>query len=369
MTWHLFMLIWGRPFIEQAERCVIPFLAMPGNIPALAKDDAVTLHVYTDEGSRPGLAAALAPLASWCAIDIRLFDDTRARHITGPDYRYELQRLCLQDLARSFNGDPLILLDSNLLLADGTLAALAARRRIGARAVAISLLRARPEPLTSRLAPMLARKDAIGARRLVEATLGSLHHITESFFVDATPFTPYPSQMSWRVGDDGFVTRAFLPHPFMVPISPALARYQSSMDYDLTLRAVSDNELYMVSDSDEMLAVKVTGDEHQAQRADGGFSPNAADLGLFLLTCTNHRHRAFADTPVVFHRGERDARFEAAVAASQQMVDAAYGWIDALAARAGQLDARLLMYLKSHLGPIEDFMSPQLEPAALGRLD
>jgi len=34
-------------------------------------------------------------------------------------------------------------------------------------------------------------------------------------------------------------------------------------------------------------------------------------------------------------------------------------------ATPGSLEARLLMHAKSFTGPIEDYMSPQLEPAAL----
>ena len=43
-------------------------------------------------------------------------------------------------------------------------------------------------------------------------------------------------------------------------------------------------------------------------------------------------------------------------------------WFNGPVPSFGPLDARLLLYFKSHLGPIEDFISPQLEPAALRRL-
>ena len=367
MTWHLFVLVWGDVFVERFARLVVPFLAMPGNVPALAANDRVIFHVYSDADSRMGLEAALARLAPFCAIDIRQFDDTAARRFSGAHYRYELQRECLRDLARSVSEGSMVLLDSNFLPSDGTLANLAVQRAKGYRAACVTFVRTETASLDAALVALLAAGSPIDGRTLFAAAMTSLHHITESFFVDANPFTPYPSQIAWRAGSDGFVTRNFLPHPLMIPISDALHRSQSTMDYDLALRVASDDEIYVGHDSDDMLLVKFSGEEHHAER-EGAFAPTADQIGLFLLTCTNHRHRLFANVPAVFHGGVRGAGFEMATLQSQHLIDDAYAWIDQIAAQAGRLDARLLMYLKSHLGPIEDFMSPQLEPSALNRL-
>jgi hypothetical protein len=369
VTWHLFVLVWGDAFVERFARLVVPFLAMPGNLPALAANDKVVFHVYSDADSRAGLETALARLGAYGAIDIRQFDDTSARRFAGAQYRYELQRWCLRDLVRSIDDDgSLILLDSNFIPSDGTLAHLAIQRAKGYRAACVTFVRTATGSLEAALRPLLARDSSIiDGRALFAAAAASLHHITESFFVDAPSFTPYPSQILWRAGADGFVARNFLPHPLMIPVSDALHRSQSTMDYDLALRLASDGEIYVAQDSDDMLLVKFSDEDHHAER-DGVSAPTADQIGLFLLACTNHRHRLFADTPIVFHGGARDTRFEAAIAQSRYLIADAYAWIDRIAAQAGRLDARLLMYLKSHLGPIEDFMSPQLEPPALGRL-
>jgi hypothetical protein len=368
MTWHLFALVWGDAFVERFARLVVPFLAMPGNVPALAANDKVIFHVYSDTGSRAGLETALARLAAYCTIDIRQFDDTGARRFAGAQYRYELQRWCLRDLVRSIDDNgSLVLLDSNFIPSDGTLAHLATQRAKGYRAACVTFVRTATPSLDAALRPLLARDSCIDGRALFAAAIGSLHHITGSFFVDAPAFTPYPSQILWRAGAGGFVARNFLPHPLMIPVSDALHRSQSTMDYDLALRSASDDEIYVAQDSDDMLLVKFSDEDHHAER-EGVSAPTADQIGLFLLACTNRRHRLFAGVPVVFHGGARDARYDAVIAQSQHLIADAYAWIDRIAAQAGRLDARLLMYLKSHLGPIEDFMSPQLEPSALSRL-
>jgi hypothetical protein len=252
-------------------------------------------------------------------------------------------------------GDPIVLLDSNFVVADGTLAALARRRAEGFRVATVSFVRVALETFR-------APTDDRGARALLRAALSALHPMSGAFFVDAVPFTPYPSRLCWRTRDDGFVTRDFLPHPLMVPASDALGRFQSTMDYDLALRSAADDEIYVCADSDEMLIAKFSSATHGADR-EWGAPLTPESLGRFLLACTNRRHRLFAETPVCFHTGA-----DVSAPESKALIEAAYAWIDALAREPFGRDARLFMYLKSHFGPIEDFMSPQLEPAALARL-
>lgn len=361
--WHLFAMVWGDAFVERFARIVAPFLAMPGNVPALARTAPVTCHVYTDELSQGSVKAALAPLATYCAIDIRRFDVTVAHGLSGPDYKYEIQRRSVQDLAERVSGETIVLLDSNFVLADGVLGFLAARRSEGYVGASVSFLRVSSTEFVAALDGRLDAGSVIGPRELFDISRQTIHHIAKSFFVDAAPFTPYPSQVSWPVGARGFVNRNFLPHPIMIPATPKVAHYQSTMDYDLLLRVADDDKIYVCGDSDEVMVAKYSDDEHHVARA-GEFRPTAEDLGLFLLTCTNRRHRLFADRACVFHPDPHDERYEAVVKQSQIMIDGAYEWINRLATRSGRLDARMLMYLKSHFGPIEDYMSPQLEPAA-----
>lgn len=360
MRWHLFALVWGDDFVRRFVQNALPYLAAPGNLPSLAEDGAVTVHLYTDTASQGELAAGFARLDEHCALDIHLFDPAWAHGLRGTDFKYELQRGCLRDLAAHIPaGEPVVLLDSNFIVSDGTFAALKRRWHQGYRSVSVSVLRVATETF---VAPPADR----GSRALLASALCALHPMTERFFIEARPFAAYPSQLSWGAGPDAFVNRNILPHPLLVAASRALAQTQSTMDYDLALRSASDNQVYMCADSDEMLVVKFSEGAHAAE-AVVERAPSPADLGLFLLTATNRRHRLFADIPVVFHLGDVGPEIETARAASQAFIDEAYAWIDRMAARPEPPDARRLVYLKSHFGTIEEFISPQLESAALAR--
>ena len=205
MTWHIFVLVWGEAFVRRFAELSVPFQAMAGNLPALSAGGPIVYHAYTDAASADAVAQALAPLGPWCELDVRQFDDSSARGLPDPDYKYEVQRACLRDLvSRTTGGDPIVLLDSNFVLADGTLAALAERRRQGFCAATVSLLRVETEAFATGIAPLLGPSAAIGARNLVRQAMAAMHPMTRAFFVDADAFTPYPSRLSWRIGDDGF---------------------------------------------------------------------------------------------------------------------------------------------------------------------
>src|SRR5687768_1529294 len=119
MRWHIFVLVWGEAFVRRFAEVAVPYLGATANLPALAHEGSITLHAYTDEASRGALAAGLAPLAGHCALDIHTFDAGWARGLAGTDFKYELQRGCLRDLAaRLPAGDPVVLLDSNFVVAD-----------------------------------------------------------------------------------------------------------------------------------------------------------------------------------------------------------------------------------------------------------
>ncbi len=60
--------------------------------------------------------------------------------------------------------------------------------------------------------------------------------------------------------------------------------------------------------------------------------------------------------------------WENAAAQADELFEKAYAEVDRIISLGAQLDARFLMYIKSYLGPIEDYMSPEMEPAELRNL-
>ncbi|MEE2760182.1 MAG: hypothetical protein VYE18_01905 [Pseudomonadota bacterium] len=379
MKYHLFLLVWGEAFAVAHTRLALPFLMMPGNLPALASDAEVDFHIYTDAETRPLLEAGGAGLDAHCRRRIHVLEEIAIRgqsplaHAAGiplPEYKYALQRECVRHLHQTVKGEgeaTAIFLDSNFLLSDGSLAAIHSRRLQGFQAAAVNVLRLSEPKAVPLLLDRLRSGHNIDGRALAAIGFQAPHHFTEAFCIDADRFTPYPSQLIWRLGDGSLLTRAFLPHPLMVPVSPEMARSQSTMDYDMALRSTADENIFVAADSDEMLVAKLSGDEHQST-GEAGPPPTAENIAVFLLSGTNRRHRIFANVPIYIHDGEPHSDLAKAARQSELLVATSYQLIDAIAARGAGLDASTLLYLQSFFGPSEDYISPQLEPGALEAL-
>ena len=80
------------------------------------------------------------------------------------------------------------------------------------------------------------------------------------------------------------------------------------------------------------------------------------------------RHRIFGDVPIFYHMNDINSKWKRPLQESNTLLVAVYKEIERIAMHANKLDAKFLMYLKSHTGPIENYMSPALEPAALSRI-
>jgi hypothetical protein len=245
-----------------------------------------------------------------------------------------------------------MLLDSDFIFADGAWAVLPERVEKGAKAVCAMFLRLAEEHAGPHLRPVMRPHD------LVRLGLDALHPLTRAMFVDAEPFTSYPSQLNWRVGEGGFVTHCFFPHPLLV-VPDRSTRYSSTMDYEFALRAVADDaQVHLITSSDELLLCKMTPARYLAANAKGE-KPTLESLGRFIVSNTNRRHRHFMAQPIRFRAGGDEQAWRDVEVRSTRLVEAAYKAADLIVAGAAG-DPRTLMFLKSYLGPIEDFLSPQM---------
>lgn len=376
MTFHVFILVWGDSFVRKFVEFSLPFHLMPGNIPALSGDHDVVYHIFTDRDSLPAFEPEVRKIEITAELRIHLLDEMiegelplmqAAAHLKSPEFKYHIQKSCIRETARQAMDDKdsaLILLDSNFVLADGGMAALADKWAAGYRAVMVNVLRITEDAVSNK---WWQRQESAGPRELFDASRRHLHHIHESYFVGSDNFTSYPSQVCWSVEADGIYARSFIPHPLMVAVRPAIMAYQSTADYDLVLRACLDEEIYLCPESDEILVCKYSADTHQAAREPGP-PPTPENLALFILTSTHHRHRQFADTANRFRGYDDGGNWAAAEDQARHLIESSYAEVDKIIAHSAKLEANFLMYIKSYLGPIEDYMSPEMEPAELHRI-
>ncbi|MEK9677394.1 MAG: hypothetical protein VW169_03285 [Rhodospirillaceae bacterium] len=374
MTFHIFTLVWGAPFVRKYVELTLHFQLMPGNLPALAQDDRIIYHLYTDRESRAAFEPEIKTLEEIVEVQFHSLEEMTdgprplleaAAALKAPEYKYFIQKFCVRDCAkRAAEEDALELVDSNFIVADGGLGRLAALWDRGARGVMVNVLRNTEAAFADK---WWNGQGPIGPRELFDHARQHFHPLHHSYFIDSAAPTSYPIQVCWPVDGGQVYGRSFLPHPLMIPARPAIQAYQSTMDYDLTLRVCEDEEITVVSDSDEILVCKFSELGHQATFEPGPpITPE--NLALFILTSTHNRHKRFAAVGNRFRGNTGGGNWDETTAQADDLIEKAYAEVDRIISLGPQLDARFLMYIKSYLGPIEDYMSPEMEPAELRNL-
>ncbi len=371
MRIDVYVAVWGAGYVEKFLDYSLASQLAPGNLPAVSGEGEFFYHIYTDRASEALFEPGMAGLRAHADVRFHFYEDiafkgtslAEAMANSPPEtVKHNVQRLTslhFLDLAVAARSDAIILLDSDFLFSDGSWPNMLAAHRAGAQAVCAMHLRLEEGAAAPLLKDRLA--EGMAARDLVAIGLKTLHPIARAMFVDADPFTAYPSHLNWRVGEpgneQGFVTHCYFPHP-LLSVPRAGVRYASTMDYEYALRAVADDSaIHLVRSSDEVLVCKMTRASYRDDAAKGG-APTLADLARFLVSNTNIRHRLFMEQPIRFIAGGSDEMWAETEAQSTRFVAGLYRAAELILAGA-RTDARSLVFLKSFLGPIEDFASPQ----------
>ena len=375
MRIDVYVTVWGAAYVDKYLTYSLASQLTPGNIPALARDGIeFVYHIYTDRTSEALFHPGIAALARHADVRFRFYEDISYKGVSLAEamvnsppetVKHNVQRLTslrfLAELGETAS-DAAVLLDSDFVFSEGSWPTMIAARREGAEAFCAMFLRLDEHAA----APLLKNRigGGLSGREIVAIGLEALHPIARAMFVDADPFTSYPSQLNWPVnerggasGRAGFVTHCYFPHPMLSKPRSGL-RYSGTMDYEYALRAVSDNsKIVLARNSDDFLVCKMTPASYLAEQPRGNVA-GIADLARFAISNTNLRHRLFMDQSIRFIAGGTEADWAETETRSQRFVEAIYAAAEVILGTA-RTDARTMVFLKSFLGPIEDFASPQ----------
>jgi hypothetical protein len=352
VRYDVFVTVWGQSFVRKfIDLSLVSQLAL-GNLPALAKNADVYYHIYTDKESRKFFKSNLLELSRYAKIQFYYFDEIAygsgnlQQAILNSDIttiKHNVQRITANHMLSGLKDSAAILMDSDFIIADGSLDRMHGLRLKGKRAVMATLLRLNETTAS----PVLHQDFAfyLEARNLVKLCIKYMHPIFAAYFMDSQHATNYPSQLNWWVGDSkkdlnaraGVITQCLFPHPLMVEpdllASNSGAKYFSTMDYDYALRVVAnDDDIYLSRNSDEIL----------------------------ILNNTNIRHRLFLDQ-LVYFVADCDGDWDAVSGDANQFIENTYKMLDGMVSSLSIADPITTVYLKSFLGPIENFISPQVQ--------
>ncbi len=378
MRYDVFVTVWGHDFVEKFVEFSLGSQLASGNLPALAGQADIHYHIYTDRESREYFEPALAELGKYTEPHFYFYDeipfgggslDQAIANSEPSTIKHNVQRITAQHMLSHMEDSAAVLLDSDFIIADGSLARMHELRLDGKRGISTLLMRLDQDGA----APILRQNltDHLSPRALVRLCLDHMHPIFAAYFVDAEQPTSYPSQLNWRVGDSGVVAHCLFPHPLMVMPDKSggagASKYFSTMDYDYVLRAVADDEaVHLSPSSDEILICKLSPANYLADNKTGD-PPSIDRMAHFILNNSNIRHRRFMAETIRFVADEK-GDWEDCIDETDRFVEAAYKALELMVGQLPTGDAATMMHLKSFLGPIEDFLSPQVQSRMQGWL-
>lgn len=367
--------MWDEPFVRKYLDFPVASYLSAGNMPAVAADADVRFHIFTDKASKAAFHPEIDLLAKLVDIRWHFFEDIdygggklieAIRNSSADVVKHNVQRVTAQIVLESAaaDGEAAVLLDSDFTFADGAFAHMHKLRKQGKKGLAAMFLRLSQERAEHKLRHLFAGPSVgwsgVSSTELVQLGLDYPHPIAEAFFLDAAEFTEYPSQLNWRIGDAGWITHCYFPHPIMVAPTVATAKYFSSMDYECLLRAVSDDaDLHFCINSEEFSYCKISSETYLADAAREG-TPTIDAFASFAVNNTNIRHRLFMDQPIRYMAREDPEGLASAEIKSRAVVEAIYKAVDLALSNLSASDPNNLLYIKSFLSPIENFMSPQV---------
>ena len=266
------VVFWGETFRNYLVDYCLPSLLAPGNIPVLSGGKDKFIFCTTSQ--------------DWEAmVNTRIFSTLRqyiepylveippappGKH--GCEHMGIGHKLAAQMAHR--DGAYGVFLTPDLMVSDGTVAALRRHALVGVRVVLVAALRFGEEPLFQHLTAMGILKKgerpseraergtplAITGRQMAAACLHSFHSETQCYEWDAPYFTNFPSACWWPVDkEDGIVLHSLSWMPFLCDYT-AIKRHDTTtldtwtLDGDYIYRNFGDDpDIYVVTDSDEMM--------------------------------------------------------------------------------------------------------------------
>ncbi len=297
--------IWGERYIEEFAHCSLPSYLSRGNLPSLAQDFDLEILIMTTAESRLSFEreAAFGVLKSICPIRFIYIDDLITTGIYGVTLTLAYARAVMDSGAAQVD-TCFIFMNSDFVLADGALKALAERLRRGERCVMAPSLRARAETV---LPTLLQEVDTqrhtltMRPREMVRLAFANLHPtviaktISQTFIRSSTY-----NQIYWQVNDSTLLGRYHL--IFMLAIRPEVPMppVSSYCDYGFVPELVPSGSFSVLADSDEffMLELQPTDQEKHFLRCG---RPSVGDIAAELSRWTTREHRRFAEIDVLFH--------------------------------------------------------------------
>jgi hypothetical protein len=303
--------IWGTRYIEEFAKVSLPSYLAAGNLPFMAAETDLEIVVMTSMESRDKFEERdyLDRLKAICPIRYILIDDL----ITNGNYGVTLTLAYARGILDSGpeqTNTHFVFMNSDFVLAEGSLKTLVAKLREGHRAIMAPSLRACSEAVVPSLIEAVDQTDGtltISPRPMVQLAFDNLHPtvigktITQDFVTCANH-----NQIYWQVDKNTLLGRYHL--IFMLAIKPEVPMgiVNSYCDYGFIPELVPSGDFSIIDDSDGFFMLELQSAEQEKGYLRCGYTP-PEKIAAELSSWTTREHRRFAEVDVIFRSGDLSA--------------------------------------------------------------
>lgn len=305
--------IWGTRYIEEFARVSLPSYLAADNLPFMAAETDLEIVVMTTAESRNKFEERdyLDKLKALCPVRFILIDDL----ITNGNYGVTLTLAYARGIIDSGpeqTNTHFVFMNSDFVLANGSLKTLVAKLREGHRAIMAPSLRACSEVVFPALIEAVDQADrtlTMSPRPMVQLAFDNLHPtvIGKTITQDFVTCTNH-NQIYWQIDRNTLLGRYHL--IFMLAIKPEVPMgiVNSYCDYGFIPELVPSGDFSIIDDSDGFFMLELQSAEQEKSYLRCGYTP-PEKIAAELSGWTTREHRRFAEVDVVFRSGDLPAKF------------------------------------------------------------
>lgn len=314
--------IWGARYIEEFARVSLPSYMAAGNLPFVAANTDFEIVIMTSTDSRDKFdeLPIFLKLKALCPVRFIFIDDLITTGNYGVTLTLAYARGILDSGAEQTNTN-FVFMNSDFILADGSLKTLVGRLQAGERCIMAPSLRARSEtaiPALTEAVDYTSHTLTIPPRRMVQLAFDNLHPtvvgktVTQEFVTCANH-----NQIYWQVDATTLLARYHL--IFMLAIKPEvpMGPVNSYCDYGFVPELVPSGQFSIIDDTDDFFMLELQPSVQERHFLRCGRSTQA-EIATELSNWTTNEHRRFAGIDVVFRSSDLPAQLaEARIELSQ----------------------------------------------------
>ena len=299
------MPVWGPAFVRQFLDFCLPTLLAPGNIPALTQALPTCFVLLTRSSDLPVIAdhPAWRSLTERCKTDIQTIDDLIAdgNHHATITLAYARG---IRAASETMLDTVFLFLVADYLVADGSLRTVLERIRAGASGVLAGSLQMTANAAMAQVGDgrrLSGGELVLSPRQLASWALAHLHPRNAANVVNASLLHDVEAnRFFWSVDKHTLIGRFYLLH--MIGIRPEVTDFVvgAPCDYSFIPELCPSNNVDVLTDSDDYLAVEMQADDRAVGAPRWG-PPHPSDLARSLSRWTTARHRQNAHSTFVFH--------------------------------------------------------------------